>query len=135
MIIMRVILADDSALILERLQALVTLCNQAEIVASCDNGTKALEAIRNLKPDLAIVDLQMPGLTGLEVLTAIRKTNKKVKIIILTFFSTDYHKNMSLDAGADYFFSKVDEFEKISQVLSEMSILPKIRSKFNPLNP
>jgi len=69
MIIMKVILADDSALILERLQALVGLYKLAEIVALCDNGTKALNAIRDLKPDLAILDLQMPGLIGLEVLT------------------------------------------------------------------
>jgi len=122
---MKVILADDSALILERLQALVGLYKQAEIVALCDNGTKALNAIRDLKPDLAIVDLQMPGLTGLEVLAAIRKSDKKVKIIILTFFSSAYHKKMALDAGADYFFSKVDEFEKVSQVLSEMLIFKK----------
>ena len=120
---MKVILADDSALILERLQALVGSCKQAEIVALCDNGTKALNAIRDLKPDLAILDLQMPGLTGLEVLAAIRKSDKKVKIIILTFFSSAYHKKMVLDAGADFFFSKVDEFEKVSKVLSEMTIL------------
>ena len=66
---MKVILADDSALIPEGLREFVILCKQVEIVALCDNGTKALEVTLNLKPNLAIVDLQMPGLMGLEVLT------------------------------------------------------------------
>ena len=69
MIIIKVILADDSTLIPERLWGFVILCKLVEIIALCDNGTKALEVILNLKPNLAIVDLQMPKLIGLEVLT------------------------------------------------------------------
>ena len=82
---MKVLLADDSDLILERLKEMLSIYEQVEIVASLKNGTETLEALRVLKPDLAIVDIKMPGLSGLEVLNEIRKEDKTIKFIILTF--------------------------------------------------
>jgi two-component system response regulator YesN len=119
---MRVLLADDSGLILERLQTMVSMYKHVEIVGSLKNGTETLEALRNLKPDLAIVDIKMPGLTGLEVLNEIRKEDKIVKFIILTFYSADYYRQMAIHAGADYFFNKADDFEKVSLVVAEMEL-------------
>lgn len=117
---MRVIIADDSILILERLQQMLSQYKQVEIVGSLRNGKEALEALRMLKPDLAIVDNKMPGLTGLEVLTEIRKEDSIIKIIILTFYSSENYRQLAIKAGADYFFSKVDDFEKVSWVVNEM---------------
>lgn len=118
---MKVLLADDSKLILVRLQEMVSVYKQVEIVKSCSNGIDTLEALRTLKPDLAIVDIKMPGLSGLEVLNEIRKEDKIVKFIILTFYSSEYHRQMALQAGADYFFNKVDDFEKVSQLVEDLA--------------
>jgi DNA-binding NarL/FixJ family response regulator len=93
---------------------------QAEIVASCQNGTEALKAMLALKPDLAIVDLKMPGLTGLEVLSQIRKEKQATRFIILTFYSSGYYRQAAIKAGADYFFSKDEDFWKIANVVEEM---------------
>ena len=117
---MRIVLADDSLLILERLQQMLSIHKQVEIVGTYNNGTDTLEALRILKPDLAIVDFKMPGLNGLEVLNQIRKENKIVKFIILTFFSSDHYRQKAIQDGVDYYFSKVDDFEKVSQVVEEM---------------
>ena len=116
----RIFLADDSVLILERLLELLGNYSQTEIVGSCRNGIEALESLRKLKPDLAIIDIKMPGLTGLQVLTEIRKEDKILKIVILTLYSSDYHLQMAMKAGADYFFSKADDFEKIQDVITEL---------------
>jgi len=116
---MRVLIADDSPLILDRMQEMVSM-DGVDVIGSYSNGTDMLEAIRTLKPDLAIVDITMPGLTGLEVLSEIRKENKEVKFIILTLFSTDYYRQIAMEQGADYFFSKVDDFEKIAPLLRNM---------------
>jgi len=118
---MRVLLADDSDLILERLQKMVSMFKEVEIVGSFKNGTDTLEALKILKPDLAIVDIKMPGLSGLEVLKQIRNEDKTVKFIILTFYSSDYYQQVAIEAGVDYFFSKVNDFEKISQVVAELA--------------
>jgi len=117
---MKVLLADDSALIRERLRDMLSVFQQVEIVGSFENGTETLQALRSLKPDLAIVDLKMPGLSGLDVLTGIRKENSTLKFIILTFFSSGYYRQMAIQAGVDYFFSKVDDFEKVALVVADM---------------
>lgn len=115
---MKVLLADDSGLILERLKELLSIYEQAEIVASLKNGTETLEAIRVLKPDLAILDIKMPGLTGLEVLNEIRKEDKTIKFIILTLYASDYYRQLAIKSGADYFFNKAEDFEKVSHVVA-----------------
>jgi DNA-binding NarL/FixJ family response regulator len=117
---MRVLFADDSDLILQRLQEMAGVYKQIEIVGSCRNGTDTLEALRVLKPDLAIVDIKMPGISGLEVLKEIRKKDKTVRFIILTFYSSEYYRQLAIEAGADYFFSKVNDFEKITLLLAEL---------------
>ena len=117
---MKVLIADDSEMMLEALQEMLSPFSQVEIVAACKNGTDALEAIRSLKPDLAIVDLKMPGLTGIEVLTEIRKENQFTIFIILTLYSTLYYRQLAMEAGADYFFSKADDFDNIAGVVEEM---------------
>jgi DNA-binding NarL/FixJ family response regulator len=118
--VIRVIIADDSILILERLKEMLSNYRQIEIVGSFNNGIETLESLRKLKPDLAIVDIKMPGLTGLQVLTEIRKEDKILKFMILTFYSNDYHRQMAIKAGADYFFSKADDFEKILPLITEL---------------
>jgi len=117
---MRVLLADDSDLILLRLQEMAGMYKQVEIAGSCKNGADTLAALRALKPDLAIVDIKMPKLSGLEVLKEIRKEDKNVKFIILTFYSSDFYRQLAMQAGADYFFSKIDDFEKVSLLLAEL---------------
>ena len=117
---------------------MVSMHKEVEIVAILNNGTDALEAIRKLKPDLAIVDNKMPGLSGLEVLNEIRKEDTTVKFIILTFYSQDYYRKLAIQSGADYFFSKVDDFEKVSHLVEKLAEkeennrrIRKINSKFN----
>jgi DNA-binding NarL/FixJ family response regulator len=117
---MRVLLADDSVLILERLTEMLSMYKKVEIVGSRKNGEEALEALRTLKPDLAIVDLKMPGLNGLEVLHEIRKEDKSIKIIILTFYSSEHYRKMAIKEGADYFFNKFEDFEEVSMVVAGM---------------
>ena len=117
---MRVIIADDSYLILEWLQELLGEFGEVEIVAVLNNGIDALSAVRTLKPDLAILDLKMPGLNGLQVIEEIRKEDAGVKIILMTFFAFEQYRHMANKAGADYFFSKVDDFEEISKVIAEL---------------
>jgi len=117
---MKILIADDSVLILERLQESLGEIDQVEVVASLNNGIDTLEALRTLTPDLAIIDIQMPGLTGLQVLNAYRKENKSIIFILITLHSQGYIQQLANQAGTDYFFSKVDDFQKITQVVAEL---------------
>ncbi len=117
---MKVIIADDSDLILERLKEMLCSFKQIEIVASLKNGNEALDALRILKPDLAIVDIKMPGLSGLEVLKEIRKENKAIKFIVLTLYSSDYYRQLAELAGTNYFYSKADDFDKVTTTVANL---------------
>lgn len=117
---MRVIIADDSAFIRDRLQDVLQSFIQVEIVGVFDNGAETLKALQILKPDLAIVDIKMPGMSGLEVLKRIRNEGNLLRFIILTFHATDDYRQLAMEEGADYFFSKVDDFEKVEEVIKEM---------------
>lgn len=117
---MKVLIADDSALIRERLQDMLEIYPQVELVGSLKNGIETLKALRTLTPDLAIVDIKMPGISGLEVLTEIRKEDKSIKFIILTLYPSDYYQQIAMEGGADYFFSKVEDFEKMSVIVAKM---------------
>jgi two-component system response regulator YesN len=117
---MKVLIAYDTNLIRERLQEMVSVSRQLEVVGSFANGTNTLEGLRTLKPDLAIIGLEMTGLNGIEVLKEIRKENSSLVYIILTLFSSEFYREMAMEAGADYFFSKPDDFKKVACVMVEM---------------
>jgi DNA-binding NarL/FixJ family response regulator len=117
---MRIIIADDSVLILERLQQMLSNHSRVELVGSFNNGIDTLDAIKTQNPDLVIADNKMPGLSGLEVLTAIRKEKMAFPFIMISFQSSDYYRQLAMEAGADYFLSKVDEFEKLELLVIEL---------------
>ena len=117
---MKVLLADDSVLILERLKEMLSIHRQVKIVASLKDGNEALAAIKDLKPDLAVIDINIPGLSGLKILNEVRKENKIIKIIFLTFYSADHYMKIAMQSGANYFLNKADDFEKVSQIIEDM---------------
>lgn len=122
---MRVLLADDSNLMISRLQETLSVYKEIEIVGIAENGLTALEKTRKLIPDLLILDLRMPKMSGINVLREIRKKDKKIKIMVLTSFSSEDYREKTLELGANYFFSKVDDFEKILPTLQGL-LMPKL---------
>lgn len=129
---MKVVIADDSALIRDRLREMFSQFEQVELVGLCKNGAETFAVLKSENPDLAIVDIKMPELNGLEVLREIRHQNKTMQFIILTFHATEYYRQMAFDAGANYFFSKTDDFDKIettvNEILKHLEKEPRIRS-------
>jgi len=116
----KVIIADDSHFILDRLQQMIFSMEDVEVVGSFQNGTDALNALHELKPDLAILDNKMPGIKGIDIIREIRKVDGKVKLMLLTFYADTYYRQRAMKAGADYFFSKSEDFENIPEVIMEL---------------
>src|SRR3954464_6756279 len=87
----RVVLADDHPIVLSGLNSLIQLDPGFQVVQTCPDGPSALAAIRDTRPDLAILDIMMPGLTGLEVLAALRAEQIETRVVILTASARDDH--------------------------------------------
>ncbi len=97
----RVVLADDHQLVLEGLRGLLSNEPDIEVLATVTNGDSLLTAIEQYKPDVAVVDLQMPGLDGVSCLQEIRRRDLRVRVLVLTAFSDGESIQSALEGGAD----------------------------------
>ncbi len=97
---MRVLIADDHPILLHGLQELLRSQNGFEVVAACPNGTAALRAIRDFIPEVAVLDISMPQLNGLDVLAAVAKEGLPTRIVFLTASATDDQIVKAVTRGA-----------------------------------
>jgi len=84
-----VVVADDHPIVLSGLASLLQTDQLFLVVATCSDGSSALRVIREAKPNLAVLDISMPGLTGLEVLAAVKSDGLGTKVVFLTGSATD----------------------------------------------
>jgi DNA-binding NarL/FixJ family response regulator len=117
---MDILIADDSDLILMRLKDQLNACKDIRIVGMFRNGTDALNHMLHIKPDVAIIDIELPDLNGFEILREIRKVNGDIKIIVLTLLSSDFYRKRAKQLGSDYFFSKTDQFQEVLGAITSM---------------
>lgn len=117
---LKVVIADDSALLREGLARLLATVEDVELVGQAADGIAALQLAQTLRPDALILDLRMPGRNGVEVLQDVRREGWPVAVIVLTSFPYPQYRERCLAAGADYFFDKAEAFEQISTVLRQL---------------
>jgi YesN/AraC family two-component response regulator len=118
---LKVFIADDSSFINDRLPGLLAEISGVEVIGKARDGDEALNSIVKLDPDVVILDIRMPGKNGIEVLAELKKGNPKLKVIILTNYPYPQYKQKCTELGAEYFFEKSNDFEKLFNVLKEMS--------------
>ena len=117
----KLIIVDDSELLRSRIKTLIASVNNVKLVAEASNSVDGLQLIKMYKPDILVLDIRMPGENGLDVLENVKKTYKRMKVLIITNYPNDQYKNIALKFGADYFINKSTEFEKIHVILSKLS--------------
>ncbi|MBZ4041512.1 response regulator transcription factor [Flavobacterium hibisci] len=113
--IIRVVLADDHVFVRDGIKSLLENEANIEVVGEAIDGADALEVVTASKPDLLIVDIRMPNLTGIEVVEKLRNDNNTVKIIMLSMHESEEYVLKSIKAGADGYLlkgSSKDEFMK-----------------------
>ncbi len=120
-IIMKVFIVDDSAIIRERLKSMLLEIPDVRIAGEAKAADEAIRSIKKLKPDVVILDLRMPGGNGIDVLTSIKKNSTPPVIIILTNYPYPQYRKKCIEAGADYFFDKSTDCEKVLKVLKKLT--------------
>lgn len=95
----RIVLAEDQALVAGALAALLSLEDDIEVVATVANGVEALRAIEREQPDVVLTDIEMPLMTGLELALAIQQKKIKCRVVMLTTFARSGYLRRALDAG------------------------------------
>ncbi|MFA4917642.1 MAG: response regulator transcription factor [Thermodesulfovibrionales bacterium] len=119
---MKVFIADDSSEIRKRIIAMLSdLAESIEMIGEAENVQDAINSIHEFDPDVVILDIRMPGGSGIDVLKKIKKKNEVPVIIILTNYPYSQYRKKCMEAGADFFFDKSGDFEEIVKVVSDIS--------------
>ena len=117
----RVLLADDHPLMTEGLRLTISSWEEFEVVGVASDGAEAVELCRTLKPDIAILDMQMPKLSGPEVVCQIKAETPKMRVVALTTFDDAETVRRAMEAGCNGFLLKVIESDKLrASLLSVM---------------
>lgn len=99
--LIRLVLADDHPLILTGLNNLFMLEQDMEVLASCTSGNEALKEVRQSLPDVVLLDIRMPGMSGLEVARAIRQEGLATRVVLLTATLDDAEMIEALQLGVN----------------------------------
>jgi two-component system response regulator DesR len=95
----RIVIAEDQALVLGALSALLELEPDMEVVRQAPNAEEALRALRELEADVLLTDIEMPGMSGLELAAAVQREHPVVRVIIVTTFGRAGYLRRALKAG------------------------------------
>lgn len=113
---LRIVIAEDSEVVRKVLTALLSKIERVEIIGVAPDGEVALQLVRGLRPDVAILDIQMPNKSGLEVLKELRKDEDDSTVIII-FTADETYEEACLVNGANYFLNKLTEFKLLIDIL------------------
>jgi DNA-binding NarL/FixJ family response regulator len=131
---MRIFLADDQTLIRQGIRGLLELDKELEIVGEADNGDAAVEQILALKPDVALLDVRMPGKDGVAVVAELRKRGNQTPAILLTTFDDEAVLLDGVRAGIAGYLLKDVSLEVLSDALRTVAagktlILPAVTER------
>jgi two-component system, NarL family, response regulator DesR len=115
--VIRLLLADDQTLVRTALAALLDLEDDFEVVAQCGRGDEVVAAARQAKPDVALLDIEMPGMDGLAAAAAITHEVPGVRLIILTAFGRPGYLRRAMEAGASGFVVKDAPAEQLADAV------------------
>jgi DNA-binding NarL/FixJ family response regulator len=102
----RVYLVDDQSIIRAALRSFLGARPDIEVVGDCGDPRAALKAIQDLRPDVVVLDITMPGLSGLDLLPQVRKALPRSKVVMLTHHEGENFVQQALESGAEGYLSK-----------------------------
>lgn len=117
----KVFIADDSLIVCARLIAILKDIEGLHIVGQAQNAVDAERLIKTMQPDVVILDVQMPGGGGLQVLRSVKTWSPAPIVIMVTNHTFNQYREQSVSGGAEYFFDKATEIDQMVDVLSSLT--------------
>ena len=116
----RVLLAEDQAMIREALAALLSFEDDIEVVAQVGRGDEVMAAAKRARPDVALLDIEMPGMDGLTAAAELRRACPQTKIVILTTFGRPGYLRRAMESGVSGFIVKDSPAEKLARTIRDV---------------
>lgn len=102
----RILVVDDHPIVRQGIRSLLSNYSEFKIVGEADDGAAAIEHVRRLAPDITLLDIRLPGESGLEILKQIQQIQPKARVLMLTSFDDDEYVLEALRSGAQGFIMK-----------------------------
>jgi len=118
---MNVLIADDHTILRQGISKIIEGEPSIDVVGETGDGDEALELIRSLKPDVAVLDINMPGRSGLEIVKACRDTDLPTEFIILTMYKEEEYFDEALDAGVKGYILKENASSDLLDCISSVA--------------
>jgi two-component system response regulator DesR len=115
--VIRLLLADDQALVRGALAALLSLEGDLEVVAEVDRGDLVVPRAREVRPDVAVLDIEMPGLDGIAATSALRQALPTCRVLVVTTFGRPGYLRRAMEAGASGFLVKDAPAEQLADAI------------------
>jgi DNA-binding NarL/FixJ family response regulator len=130
----RLMVVEDHHVVREGVVALLSSVDNLEVVASVNDGTKAVASFKEFRPDVTLMDLQLPVMGGAEAIRAIRNFDPEARVIVLTTYDGDEDIFRALQAGAQGYLLKGMPFDELLQAIyavnqGDLHIPPEIAGK------
>jgi DNA-binding NarL/FixJ family response regulator len=118
---LRVLVVEDSPLVRERLVSMIAGLGLDIGVIAVGNGEAALQLCRKQPPHVVVLDIDLPGLNGFDLLAQLKIEQPALRIIMLTIYTFAEFRANATRLGADHFLCKTTEFERVSEILKSMA--------------
>ena len=117
----RVYIVEDSAPIRARLAEMLSLMERVSVVGEAGTAREAVAGILRVRPDSVLLDLNLMGRTGIDVMRSIHPKAPEIVFVVLTNHAEPQYRRAATDAGAAYFLDKSSEFERVRDVIAEIA--------------
>jgi DNA-binding NarL/FixJ family response regulator len=122
---MKVFIVEDSEALLQRILRSIADVPDISVVGSAPDVARALAGLEEHHPDALILDLHLPGGSGLDVLKSARPGHPGMHVMVFTNFAAEPYRRAAMDAGADEFLDKNADFPKVREILARWSAAPR----------
>jgi DNA-binding NarL/FixJ family response regulator len=116
-----IFLVEDSSIIRERLLQMLEAMPAVRVLGCAECPTEAIEQISIKRPDVVILDIKLTGGSGIQVLQAVKRQTPGIVVVMLTNYATPQFRSRCMQAGADYFLDKTNEFQNIASILERQN--------------
>ncbi len=117
-----ILIVDDSQLILRRMKTMLKEFLPGTTVLTAENGDLALDILNTNPTDIVLLDIKMPGKSGIEVLKLIKANHPAIKVIMVSNEGTGMHESICMQLGAHAFVDKTKDFETIPDLIQKIAL-------------
>lgn len=116
----RILIAEDHSLVRAGLCRIIDECEDIEVVAEAENGARVLLKVRSARPDVAVIDISMPGLDGFEVLSQLRDAEPNLPVLVLTMHEEEQYVVRAIREGAKGYVTKRSAPEQLVEAIRKV---------------